>query len=121
MGGPAPASLASRHCAPCRGNVPPLKGEELAAFLALLPDWSCVDEHHLEKVFPFEDFATGLDFVKGVGALAEQEGHHPDLCLSWGRVQVITYTHKIKGLSESDFILAAKIDYLYSHPVKPRT
>jgi 4a-hydroxytetrahydrobiopterin dehydratase len=106
-------ALAERHCVPCRGGTPALKGEQLEKYLWQLPDWRCVDEHHLEKVFLFPDFAAGLEFVNRVGALAEEEGHHPDLCLAWGRVQVINYTHKIKGLSESDFILAAKVDRIY--------
>jgi 4a-hydroxytetrahydrobiopterin dehydratase len=72
-----------------------------------------VDEHHLAKTFVFPDFRGALDFVVRIGELAEREGHHPDLCLSWGRVDVQIFTHKIKGLSESDFILAAKIDELY--------
>jgi 4a-hydroxytetrahydrobiopterin dehydratase len=109
MGG---SDLASRHCVPCRGGTPPLKGESLEKLKGELPDWRVVEEHHLEKVFLFPDFKAGLDFVNRVGALAEAEGHHPDLCLAWGRVQAIIYTHKINGLSESDFILAARIDQL---------
>lgn len=107
------SGLASRHCAPCRGATPPLTGAELEKFKRELPDWQVVDRHHLEKVFMFPDFKTGLDFVNRVGALAEAEGHHPDLCLAWGRVQAVIYTHTINGLSESDFILAAKIDQVY--------
>lgn len=113
MGGSGAGELAARHCVPCRSGTPPLQGEQIEQLLRELPDWRCIDQHHLERVFPFKDFAAGLDFVNRVGALAEEEGHHPDLCLAWGRVQVITYTHKIKGLSESDFILAAKVDRIY--------
>lgn len=80
---------------------------------ALLPWWQVVNDHHLAKSFTFQDFATALDFVVRVGAVAEQEGHHPDLCLAWGKVDVTTWTHKVDGLTESDFILAAKIDQLY--------
>jgi 4a-hydroxytetrahydrobiopterin dehydratase len=72
-----------------------------------------VNEHHLSKAFTFPDFKTALEFVNQVGAVAEEEGHHPDLCLSWGKVDVTTWTHKIDGLTESDFILAAKIDRLH--------
>jgi len=72
-----------------------------------------VQEHHIAKSFLFPDFKTALDFVNRVGAVAEQEGHHPDLCLAWGKVDVEIYTHKIKGLTESDFILAAKTDEVY--------
>jgi 4a-hydroxytetrahydrobiopterin dehydratase len=107
------SKLASRHCAPCRGGTPPLTGEVLEKLQAELPDWQVVEEHHLEKTFLFPDFKAGLDFVNRVGAVAEAEGHHPDLCLAWGRVQAVLYTHKINGLSESDFILAAKIDQVF--------
>jgi len=105
--------LAEQHCIPCRGNVPPLKGAELTPFAEQLPDWKIIEEHHIAKTFLFKDFKTGLDFVNRAGAVAEQEGHHPDLCLAWGKVDVVIYTHKIRGLTESDFVLAAKIDELY--------
>lgn len=104
--------LADKHCVPCRGGVAPLRGAELAAYAAQTPDWRVIDEHHLERVFSFPDFQSALEFVNRVGALAEQEGHHPDLLLSWGRVEVRLWTHKVDGLTESDFILAAKIDRL---------
>ena len=81
---------------------------------AQLDGWTVVDEHHLAKAFRFPDFRSALDFVNRVGAVAEAEGHHPDLYLTWGRVDVKTYTHKIDGLTESDFILAAKIDQQFS-------
>jgi 4a-hydroxytetrahydrobiopterin dehydratase len=103
-------SLADRQCVPCRGGVPPLKGAELARLSAQLPGWQVVAEHHLEKTFLFPDFKTALAFLNQAGQIAEQQGHHPDLLLSWGRVQVTIYTHKIDGLTESDFILAAKLD-----------
>ena len=105
--------LAEKNCVPCRGGVPPLKGEELAVLARELPDWQVVDEHHLRRSFKFRDFRGALEFVNRVGELAEQQGHHPDLVLVWGRVDVTTWTHKIDGLTESDFILAAKIDRLY--------
>jgi 4a-hydroxytetrahydrobiopterin dehydratase len=108
------SDLADQRCVPCRGGVPPLEGEALANLSSRLPDWKVIDRHHLQKSFSFPDFKTALDFVNRVGAVAEAEGHHPDLCLSWGRVDVVTYTHKIKGLTESDFVLAAKMDRLYS-------
>jgi len=73
-------------------------------------EWKVVGEHHLEREFKFKDFAAALAFTNKVGALAEAEGHHPDICLSWGKVKVIIWTHKINGLHENDFILAAKID-----------
>jgi 4a-hydroxytetrahydrobiopterin dehydratase len=87
-------------------------GEELARLQAQVPGWQVVDQHHLAKAYTFPDFRTALDFVNRVGAVAEAEGHHPDLYLTWGRVEVKTWTHKIDGLTESDFILAAKIEEL---------
>lgn len=105
--------LAQKHCVPCRGGVPPLKGEELAGYAAQLPGWDVVNEHHLKKTFLFPDFKSALAFVNKVGAVAEEEGHHPDLCLGWGRVDMTVWTHKIDGLAESDFILAAKADKLF--------
>ena len=105
-------SLAQKHCVPCRGGVPPLKGAELENLKAQLTGWDVVDEHHLSKTYTFPDFQKALDFVNRVGAIAEEEGHHPDLYLSWGKTRVEVWTHKINGLTESDFILAAKIDQI---------
>ncbi len=105
-------NLAEKHCVPCRGGVPPLKGEALEQMKAQVAGWEVVDEHHLAKTYTFPDFRTALDYVNRIGAIAEAEGHHPDLYLSWGKVEVKTWTHKIDGLTESDFILAAKIDGL---------
>ena len=104
------SSLADQHCVPCRGGVPPLKGEQLEKMKAQTPEWEVVDEHHLTRSFKFPDFKTALDFVNRVGAIAEQEGHHPDLYLAWGKVDVKIWTHKIDGLTDSDFVMAAKID-----------
>jgi 4a-hydroxytetrahydrobiopterin dehydratase len=112
------SNLAEKHCVPCRGGVQPLKGAELLPYAEQLPDWKIVEEHHIARTFSFPDFKTGLDFVNQLGAVAEQEGHHPDLCLKWGRVGVEIYTHKIRGLTESDFVMAAKIDQVY--PAGPR-
>jgi len=100
------------HCVPCRGGVPALKGETIGALLSKLQGWSVVGEHHLTKTYQFKDFAGALAFVNRVGALAEAEGHHPEMHLSWGKVRVDIWTHKIDGLTESDFILAAKADEL---------
>lgn len=108
-------SLAAKKCVPCKGGVEPLKGEALRAIAAQVPQWTIVQEHHLKRSFLFQDFATALAFVNQIGAIAEAEGHHPDLELGWGRVGVKIYTHKINGLTESDFILAAKIDTLPTH------
>jgi len=105
-------SLAGKHCVPCRGGVPPLTGEQLEKMQTEVHGWQVVNQHHITKTFTFPDFRTALDFVNRVGAIAEAEGHHPDLFLSWGKVEVKIYTHKIHGLTESDFVLAAKIDQL---------
>jgi len=101
--------LSQKQCEPCRGGVPPLKGDELARLAEQLGGgWQVVDEHHLEQEFSFRDFREALDFTNRLGEIAESEGHHPDVRLSWGSVHVTIYTHKIDGLTESDFILAAK-------------
>ena len=104
--------LASRTCVPCRGGVPPLKGESLQRFAAQVPDWKIVDEHHLQRLYTFRNFREALDFVNRVGEIAEREGHHPDIDFGWGRAEIKIWTHKIDGLTESDFILAAKINNL---------
>ncbi len=106
--------LASKTCVPCRGGVPPLKGKELEALRSQLPSWQVVNEHHLERTFKFPDFKTALEFTNQIGNLAEEQGHHPDILLTWGKVVVTIWTHKIDGLTESDFVLAAKIDRLPS-------
>jgi 4a-hydroxytetrahydrobiopterin dehydratase len=106
--------LAAKSCIPCRGGVPPLRGSELATLLGELGSgWQVVREHHLEKEFSFPDFRRALDFTVRLGEVAEAEGHHPDIHLAWGRVRLQIWTHKIDGLTESDFILAAKADRLY--------
>ena len=104
--------LARQTCVPCKGGIPPLVTEEIAELTPEVPDWTVVDEHHLLRAFRFPDFVTALDFVNKVGALAEEQGHHPDLHLAWGKVEVTIWTHKINGLTVSDFVLAAKIDEL---------
>jgi 4a-hydroxytetrahydrobiopterin dehydratase len=105
--------LCELSCVPCRGGVPPLDEPRLSELLVELDDdWQVVDKHHLARTFKLPDFMSALEFVNGVGQLAEQQRHHPDISLSWGRVTVEIYTHKIKGLTESDFVLAAKIDVL---------
>ena len=107
------SGLAAKTCVSCRGGVPPLKGEELAALEKQVDGWSVIEEHHITKTFKFPDFREALAFVNRVGELAEEQGHHPDILLAWGKVEITTWTHKIDGLTESDFILAAKIDQLY--------
>ena len=105
-------SLAEKHCVPCKGGVPPLAGEELMLLHRQTPGWNVVNGHHLHRVFKFSDFVTALGFVNRVGAIAEEQGHHPDILLGWGKAEVTIWTHKIDGLTESDFILAAKISEL---------
>ena len=107
------SDLASKTCVPCRGGVPPLKGQELATLHKQIDGWNVVEEHHITKAFTFLNFRDALKFVNRVGELAEEQGHHPDILLTWGKVDVTSWTHKINGLTESDFILAAKIDQLY--------
>ncbi|HVZ39826.1 MAG TPA: 4a-hydroxytetrahydrobiopterin dehydratase [Candidatus Kapabacteria bacterium] len=103
--------LASKECVPCRGGVPPMTPEEIGPIHnALGHSWSVVNAHHLHKEFAFPDFKTAIAFTNRVGEIAEREGHHPDIHLSWGRVAIEIWTHKVNGLTESDFILAAKID-----------
>ncbi|MCF7837758.1 MAG: 4a-hydroxytetrahydrobiopterin dehydratase [Candidatus Marinimicrobia bacterium] len=103
--------LAEKTCTACQGDEAPLKGEALDALRAQLgADWRVINEHHLEKTYPFDDFRQALDFTNRVGALAEEQGHHPDVYLSYGEVRLQIWTHKIKGLTESDFIFAAKAD-----------
>jgi len=103
-------SLASKHCVPCSGGVPRLTDEEVAPLLGQLDGWEVVGGHHLSKEYKFPNFADALAFVNRVGALAEAEGHHPDIAFGWAYARLQIYTHAIDGLTESDFILAAKID-----------
>src|SRR5262245_14676176 len=106
----AVCDLASRECVPCRGGVPPLSAEEREPLLAQIDGWEVVLGHHLKKEYPFKNFVDALAFVNRVGEVAEKNGHHPDLYLSWGKVRIEVYTYKIDGLTESDFVLAAKCD-----------
>jgi 4a-hydroxytetrahydrobiopterin dehydratase len=105
--------LANKDCVPCKGGVPPLKGAELDKLRGqLAKDWRVIKEHHLEREFTLKNFRQALDLTNKIGELAEEQGHHPDIYLTWGKVKVTIWTHKIDGLTESDFILAAKIDKL---------
>ena len=90
-----------------------MSGLEIQRILKLVPEWKAVNEHHLTRTFTFTDFKQALDFVNRVGALAEQQGHHPDILLAWGKAEVTMWTHKVNGLTESDFIMAAKIDRVH--------
>ena len=113
MSGPPSIPLEQQQCIPCRGGIPPLKGDALDALAAELGSgWRVVDGHHLEKEYRFPDFVTSLGFVNRVGDLAEEQNHHPDMLLAWGRVVVRIWTHKIDGLTESDFVFAAKTEAL---------
>lgn len=104
--------LASKTCVPCKGDIPPIKGADLERMMKAVPQWKVVNEHHLVRTFTFPDFRQALAFVNRVGEVAEQQGHHPDILLTWGKAEITLWTHKIGGLSESDFIIAAKIDRL---------
>ena len=104
------SELAEKRCVPCRGGVPPLTADQIKPLARQLREWEVVKNHHIEREFKFPDFKSALDFVNRIGEIAEREDHHPDIELSWGRVGVRIWTHKIDGLTESDFILAAKID-----------
>jgi 4a-hydroxytetrahydrobiopterin dehydratase len=105
-------SLADKSCVPCKGSVPPLKGKDLQQVQQQVSNWKVVNEHHITRAFTFPDFKQALDFVNRVGEVAEKQGHHPDILLSWGKAEITLWTHKIDGLTESDFIMAAKIDQL---------
>ncbi len=103
--------LTNRVCVPCKGGIPPLKGEKLKTLQNQLGNgWNVIDEHHLEKEWKLNDFLTALDITNRIGSLAEEQGHHPNIYLAWGKVGIKLWTHKIDGLTDSDFILAAKID-----------
>ena len=105
------SDLAKKTCIPCKGGVPPMKGGKLDDLLEKLKnDWKIIKEHHLEKEYSFKNFKEALNFTIKVGELAENQGHHPDIFLAWGKVKLTIWTHKIDGLTESDFIFAAKAD-----------
>lgn len=105
------SELAQKECIPCKGGIPPLKGKELSNLLEKLGNgWKVIDEHHLEKEYTFPNFRQALDFTIRTGELAEAQFHHPDIYLAWGKVKLIIWTHKINGLTESDFVWAAKAD-----------
>jgi 4a-hydroxytetrahydrobiopterin dehydratase len=107
------SDLAAKECVSCAGENAPLKGDGLEKLKRELGNnWRVVEEHHLEKEFKFKDFRAALDFTNQIGELAEREQHHPDIYLAWGKVRVTLWTHKINGLAESDFIVAAKIEKL---------
>jgi 4a-hydroxytetrahydrobiopterin dehydratase len=105
--------LSAKKCIPCSGDTPPLTEESVQRLQDELGHgWEVVDNHHLEKAYNFPDFRQALDFVNRVGGMAEEQGHHPDIYLTWGKVRITIWTHKIDGLTESDFIFAAKVEKL---------
>ncbi len=104
--------LADKTCVPCRGDTPPLKGAEVKELQQKVPGWEVIEEHHLWREFRFKNFREALDFVNRVGEMAEEQGHHPDIDFGWGRAALTVFTHKIDGLTESDFVFAAKVDRL---------
>ena len=107
--------LSQRDCVPCRGGVPPLaRAEQKVLHGQLEPGWEVVESHHLQREYEFDDFRSAMEFTVRVGEMAEEQGHHPDIHLSWGKAKILVWTHKIDGLTESDFILAARADALYT-------
>ncbi|MGD9765590.1 MAG: 4a-hydroxytetrahydrobiopterin dehydratase [Candidatus Binatia bacterium] len=108
------SSLADRQCVPCRGGVPPLTEEQVRPLLAEIDGWSAVELHHLEKTYRVKNFAEALELLNRIAAIAEEQNHHPDLTMAWGRVGVQIWTHKINGLTESDFVFAAKCDRAFA-------
>lgn len=107
-------ALADQACAPCKGDTQPLTRTQIAPFHKQIPKWKVSRQRELHREFKFPDFAKALAFVDAIGKVAETQGHHPDLELGWGRVAVSLSTHKIHGLSQADFVLAAKIDRLHA-------
>lgn len=105
------SSLAEQHCEPCRGGMPPMDRDAIEALLPQLdPRWEVVEDHHLRRAYRFKDFASALAFTQTVGAIAEAQGHHPEITLGWGKVELEIWTHKIDGLHLADFILAARCE-----------
>jgi 4a-hydroxytetrahydrobiopterin dehydratase len=106
--------LADRHCGPCQDGMTPLTGQALTSLADGIPDgWIVVDEHHLEKRFSFNNFVDALSFTNIIGGIAEEENHHPDMHLAWGMTMVQIWSHKVGGLTEGDFIFAAKTERAY--------
>jgi 4a-hydroxytetrahydrobiopterin dehydratase len=112
-------SLAERKCVPCRGGTPPLTRAAITPLLAQLEGWTVEQDKRLIKAFKFKNFVQAVDFVNGVTRVAEEEQHHPDLYVRWGEVRAYLWTHKIDGLTESDFFMAAKMDRVYAGQPRP--
>ncbi len=110
-GGERIGDLANRECVPCKGGTPPLSEEESSSFLSQIDEsWEVIENHHLTRVWEFSDFVSALEFTNVLGDICEEQGHHADFQVGWGKVSVEIYTHKIDALTESDFVLAAKFD-----------
>ncbi len=105
--------LVKKKCTPLQEGTPPFTKEEVESYLSKIKGWHVYENHHIKKLFPFPDFRSALSFINKIGELAEQENHHPNICFTWGRVEVIIWTHEINGLHENDFILASKTDELF--------
>jgi len=113
-----PRSLAEKQCIPCRGGVPPLSAERVEVFRRQVsPEWTVVNGHHLEREIRVKNFREAMALANRIGEIAESQGHHPDLLVQWGKVKVTLFTHKIDGLHENDFIMAARIDALLAPSV----
>jgi 4a-hydroxytetrahydrobiopterin dehydratase len=102
--------LANKTCVPCKGDTPPLQSDEIESLRRQIPEWEIVEDHHLKRTFRFKNFKEALRFVNEVGGIAEEQGHHPDIGFGWGFAEVTVWTHKINGLTESDFVFAAKVE-----------
>ena len=107
------STLAEKHCVPCEGDFPAMTLPQARDLMEQVPDWTLAEDGtSLSRSYAFKDFKEALDFTNRLGALAEEEGHHPDIQVSWGRVGISLSTHSVGGLSENDFILAARINGL---------
>ncbi len=104
--------LTNKNCVPCKTGTAPFSGDEIKKYLNEVKDWQAINKHHLVKKYSFSDFISALSFVNRVGKIAEQENHHPNICFTWGMVEITIWTHRIGGLHENDFILASKLDEL---------
>lgn len=110
-----PMNFAEKTCTPCRGGIPPMTPDEAAAFAKDVPEWELYDgATKIRRTFSFEDFRSAFGFVTRLAEIAEEEGHHPDITFGWGYATVVLFTHKIKGLHENDFIIAAKYDRAFA-------
>lgn len=115
------SGLSQSSCVPCRGGVPTLSAPEIERFREQVPEWRVTEVDgipRIERTYSFPDFRRAMAFAVRVGELAEREQHHPDIHLSWGKVRVETWTHKISGLHENDFILAAKTDAIHAESMR---